>query len=495
MAEAVQVPTPHPEFSGCGADLETFHQNTGQCWSDSAMVFLLFSNTLGPVVQKRLAEEGENIRASFEAWAAANTAKLNEIAGFELSAEELATFVDKAKQYLYCVNRRFQNSKLKEKPAAVLKRPELRRCDSLLFSYCQEATGILASEALLRYKLGAQRRGPEQEIEQVTREREANAGRSIQKYMKEGLIDVPAEQGAPGYNNLRVSKFIAVLVAFFKADVQPIELHSIQPEDLVGRLGAQDVCLYVDADKDSEMLETFIGKLGQNEEGSDEEGLEEVELTEEELELEMKKLLEEDEGGVKEPLTDKYDIDVTNYDFAVAIPEDIPYSVVVGMKSPTGAGHAICFLTCVNGEQYIYDDNMGILLKADWRRAIQNKYTRFFFAYMAGADFTGRPDKFAFLAMNPKTKDRILVAQNGVSATEGTWKFTPEQTMKTLKDRLFAGERGVVYTLFQLAYFFVERMPPGPRAAAGGAGGGAAQGGGTRRRIRKERRRATRRER
>ena len=486
-AEAVQnEPAPEPEVTGCGADLDTFHQFTGQCWSDAAIVFLLFSNTLGPVVQTRLQEEGEGIRDSFEAWAGPNKAIIDAIAGFELSEETLKSFVDKTKQYLFCIHRRFENSTLRQVRlnVGIQKQPQLRRCDSMIFSYCQEATAILATELLHRVKIGATNRN---NIEDVVREREANLERSIQKYIGQGLIEKPVDESAPGYNNLRVGKFIAVLIKFFKPDTGHLELSTVEPSALGERLTA-DMALYRDIDVILKQSDELIKKMG--EEITDEE-IEATEISDEDLAKAMKEIedAENAEGGGAAPVVaDPFDKDVFNYEYVTNIPDTVHFSMVLGLQSLTGGKHAVCFLTCADGEQYIYDDNIGVLLKIPWRKAINKNFTRFYIAYEST---DGSPvSKYALLGTNPETLDSISVSKRGVKYTKGKKILTSSQFMTALEMH-FPKPKGVVYSLYEFSYIFAQAPMKAPDAGGGGGGAGAAaaqSGGRTRRRPKQERR-------
>lgn len=363
---------------GCQHGLETFYQATGQCWSDALSIFLLFANNLGPVVQRELIEKKESLGESFGSWASANRAFIQEVAGFELNDDKFGNFIQATQDYLYCLYERFKNSKLAKHIVTKNEQAGRRRCDSIVLSHCQAQTAGLANELLMDM-------GFLVDVAGLTSLREGIATiRKNTKRKENTHKPISAE-----YDMRKIGKLASVLGRFFYNTLNILELNDKTPESLLPILNGQDSILYLNMNKGEPTFENPV--LVNNTE------TENNIISGKRLSIALSKLFVP-----------------VNYNFVVNIPSDVNYSMLVGVVKD-GSGHAISFLSCSDGKQYLYDDNLGILVNMNWREIINNKYTNFFYCikgsipmlwgYNANPDASGKHK--VILSIGGKTNEML----------------------------------------------------------------------------------------
>lgn len=283
----------------CSHELQSFHQFSGQCWSDSAANLLFFAAGVGAKVQDALQDSA--LVERLDSWLREKDTFDNisfmhrEDTGNELSHytddEYYNIFIPALKDYVRCLQLRYLNM------IQAAGTPATRRRASCVYSLCKEETGALAAEVLTPKEqrfgsLGkAARRSLERRMEEASR-----LPVNLETLAKHPLVGKEEK----GYSNLRFGKVIGILLDFFTGGkvFQAMNAGVLATGPFKGKPLA------------------FTVKTRINE--------------------------------ISRALDDSYYI-----------------SSVATVKEVEGS-HAITFLTCENGHEFIYDDNRSVLKEIPW---------------------------------------------------------------------------------------------------------------------------------
>ena len=182
-----------PQIIPCAQYIDTFHQFTGQCWQDATMILLLFSDKLGPIVQKRL--NSSSLVSEF-------TTYINEYCTREFTndAKEIVdNFKTNIITYISSLQERFCNwiGSNVDSQDTVLRRTESQSC-----SIYQEYSGINAAN-LFNYL-----NNEDVDLEPMLMPHNIRHNKPIQAY---------------GYNTKRLMPLLQVICDFFV--VEPLNCH------------------------------------------------------------------------------------------------------------------------------------------------------------------------------------------------------------------------------------------------------------------------------
>jgi hypothetical protein len=102
----------------CYDSLSAFLNYSGQCWSDSASVFLLFSHGLGPLLQSIFnTHKTQELADIYIDWCLKNQEAIQTVATIysrnPLTLPELTKYIDYSSQYLKCLHQRYLNTIMK----------------------------------------------------------------------------------------------------------------------------------------------------------------------------------------------------------------------------------------------------------------------------------------------------------------------------------------------------------------------------------------------
>jgi hypothetical protein len=332
-ANAPEPPQAHPEFYvvrgnnyknavyaesekvDCVNNLKSFEQYSGQCWSDAASIFLLFSNEVGKKTQHFLA--AENSFSDYIKWCYRNKYFIEDIRGIAFNTyDEFEQFIFFSTAYLECLQNRFKTwKKNKENQSEALS------CKLIVYSYCQESVGILAG-ALLNFS-GLMRRNIDNAANTRGIPIRDYFGKIITEYLdvnerddlqKAALLDRFFLHSfgieSRGYDNREFGKVIAVYLKFLNKDI----IFEPHPEFILRIIREEPTKSIFYYDPVASIKE-FVNV----------------------------KLINTINALVK-----------THY-------------INMTAQLKVGKGwHAITFLTCENNQQIIYDNNRGELVEAYW---------------------------------------------------------------------------------------------------------------------------------
>ncbi len=132
----------------CMKNIQLFSQHSGQCWSDTGSVMLLFTPGMGEKVQEKFQHSTiETLSEELNWWLILNR-KWIELLAYDseiLKEDEMFKICcDLIVQYVICLYERYINW---SEALAINKLP-LHRTKSHGYSLCQESAGSLASELL-----------------------------------------------------------------------------------------------------------------------------------------------------------------------------------------------------------------------------------------------------------------------------------------------------------------------------------------------------------
>lgn len=300
----------------CVADMKSFQQYSGQCWSDAASIFLLFSKEIGPLMQNFLASP-DSVKEYIK-WCHVNKEFIEKrIRELPFSNyDEFEQFVFFSSTYLYCLKDRFDTWNANRNNNS-----EPMTCKLMAFSYCQESVGILAG-ALLNFSgitwmnitLQAEMRGISirDYYDTIIKQfREIYNKKNLKKAdIKDKFFLKSLGIESRGYDNREFGKVIAVYLQFLKKDIE----------------------------------------------------------------------FETNKAYLRVKLLEEHDKSFFLYDNIASITKFIDLTTVetinrglvthmVNMCAQFRVGkgfHVISFLMCENGQQIIYDDNRGSFVEAYW---------------------------------------------------------------------------------------------------------------------------------
>lgn len=312
---------PNIPSSECIDNLRTFQQYSGQCWTDSISIFLLFSKEIGRFTKLYLNED--KIINEFSKWILRNKEKIEELRDEKFTYIYLEAFIFFFTSYLLCLRQRYEHYRDHEG-----EENEATTCKLIFSSYCQESVGIMAGMLM----------NPNHYYSSKLRNTIVESGihsirqvfPTISKYMEnieqEDLRKEALSQKfflesigftERGYDLRQFARVIAVFMLFFNP--------SIQIEDNYQTLSERFI---------SEHTKSFFFLRKTN----DDRASDQV-------------------------------VRLINLQTVTLIASSLPShtsSLVCSYYHDDGGGHALCFLTCDNNQQIVYDDNRGVLREVNW---------------------------------------------------------------------------------------------------------------------------------
>jgi hypothetical protein len=125
----------------CSKNIILFSQHSGQCWSDSASVALIFTEIIGKRVQNVFTKVSMEVLANqLKSWCTQNSEYIISLANDQdYLRTNIDTFVYYLVQYFICLYERFRSWKERQTEQPML---PMRRQASHALSLCQEAAGI-----------------------------------------------------------------------------------------------------------------------------------------------------------------------------------------------------------------------------------------------------------------------------------------------------------------------------------------------------------------
>lgn len=197
----------------CSHELQSFHQFSGQCWSDSAANLLFFAAGVGGKVQAGLQADDvvekldswlrkkENLEKYREEYDTDNTPGLTHFT----DEEYYNIFIPAMKEYVHCLQLRYFNMR-------EMTDVRTKRRASCVYSLCKEEKGALAAEVLIP---------KEKRFESLDKVNKKSLERRM-KEMSKLTVDIETlsthelvGKSEKGYTNLRFGNVIGILLDFF----------------------------------------------------------------------------------------------------------------------------------------------------------------------------------------------------------------------------------------------------------------------------------------
>jgi hypothetical protein len=431
----------------CEKNLYLFNQYTGQCWSDATMVFLLFSEGLGPATQKKILMPKADLERAFYDFATKEKDVIQNIAGYPLDDVTFEEFIVNTTVYINCIKRRFENWRLRTKNIRESVRPALQRCDSMLYSLCQETAAPEANELLYPaspstaanfegkseaeklqvrqaellgiYRRSVTRKNAAQPLLEKVEALRGKEGTTVESLVKENV----KFSNVRGYSPKRLGKLVSVLIYFFLDGATGVAGYTPSKQTVNVKTQVDDSikssALYQD--------EITIG----------------IDIDPFAPEIEAKEIVQ----NMMPAMTVS----------TVLLVHDVKFD---GTNHSID-GHAIALLEC-GGSQYLYDDNLKILVQINWKDVFSEPYSAVYYMIMKN----GHVRLIRYLKEeadeeNPNSVEKHTVIIYSLGSDPKEQALEEVFGGSDLWSRLQKLEPAALYAVKDFGFFFViNRSPP-----------------------------------